>query len=319
MSGPPQRAGAAVGLRLALTPRLAVIIVNYNTRDDLRACLRSLHGPEAGALGVHIFVIDNASADGSAAMVRAEFPAVSVIEPGENMWFCGGNNLGLHAAAALEGCAYALMLNPDTIVRPGALTTLVRFMDEHPQYAGCTMRMDYPPETAPGGAGAVAGSHTQRTCSGIATFEYLFLGHTPFGLLMRGRKARADAAHWMSGWARDRDHDVAAMPGSCALFRRLSDGRFPLLDARLRLYFPEDDLARRFAGAKFRFLAAPGIVHREKASTRTARASRLYFRDLIVYTRKHHDPAAAALLWACSLPLQAAIALRWRLRASRES
>jgi len=85
------------------------------------------------------------------------------------------------------------------------------------------------------------------------------------------------------------------------------------LDDSLRLYFNEDDLAQRFAGRKFRFLAAPAIIHREKAATRTASASRLYFADLLTYTRKWHGAGAAALIWALSRPLAWGIALRWKL------
>jgi GT2 family glycosyltransferase len=87
-----------------------------------------------------------------------------------------------------------------------------------------------------------------------------------------------------------------------------------LLDDRLLLYFPEDDLARRNAGHKFRFLASAYILHREKSATRTALATRIYFRDLIVYTRKHYGPGGTALMWLLTRPLLWGIALRWWLR-----
>jgi GT2 family glycosyltransferase len=271
--------------------KISVIIVNYNTRDDLRACLSALRQQTIPA---EVIVVDNASTDGSAAMVREVFPEVRLIEPGHNTWFCRGNNLGIAQAAG----EYALLLNPDTVPPPNALETLIAFMDAHPEYAGATLRLHYPD------------GQVQRTCSRIATYRYLLLTQTPLGWLLRAARRRAEDWHWYAGWERDRDFDIEAIPGSCTLMRR-ADLR---LDEDLRLYFNEDDLARRHAGQKFRFLAAPSVLHREKAATRTARASQIYFQDLITYTRKHHGRARAVLLWLCSRPLAWAIQLRWRLR-----
>lgn len=276
---------------ISAAPPVSVIIVNYNTRDDLRACLTSLM---QSTLLAEVIVVDNASTDGSAAMVRAEFPSVRLIESTDNTWFCGGNNLGLDAAVG----RYALLLNPDTIVPPHALETLFHFMETHPEYAGATLQLRYPD----GGV--------QRTCSRAPTYRYLLLANTPLGQIFRAAKRRYDDHHWYAGWERDHDHDVEAVPGSCTFMRRAE----LRLDDRLRLYFPEDDLARRLNGRKFRFLARPYIIHREKASTRTAAASAIYFRDLILYTRKHHGWARAALLWALSRPLAWAIQWRWRKR-----
>jgi GT2 family glycosyltransferase len=270
---------------------LSVIIVNYNTRDDLHACLTALHDcrpmPE-------VIVVDNASSDGSAAMVEAEFPRVTLVTPGRNMMFCGGNNLG----AAVAHGKYALLLNPDTQPPSGALAAMVAFMEAHPDYAGCTMQMRYPD----GGI--------QRTCSRTPTFSYLLLTQTALKLLFPRRAQRAEDAHYYADWSRECERDVEAMPGSCCLMRR-DELR---LDEDLWLYFPEDDLARRHTGRKFRFLTSHTIIHREKSATRSARATEIYFRDLIVYTRKHHGLPAAALMWLCSRPLAWGMALRWRTR-----
>lgn len=270
-------------------PRLSVIIVSYNTRDDLQACLTALMQSHSAA-ETEIIVVDNASSDGSAAMVRAHFPAVRLLEPGRNLWFCGGNNHGLDQATG----DYTLLLNPDTLVQPGSLAALVGFMDDHPEYAGVTMQLRYPPAAGSGEVGVI-----QRTCSAVTTYRYLLLTHTVLTFLLPGLRQRAEAAHWDANWARDRDHDVAAMPGSCALMRR-DDLR---LEGRLRLYFNEDDLARRFAGRRFRFLAGPHIVHREKSATRTRLATRIYFDDLLIFTGLHFGAARRVVLWALSRPL----------------
>src|SRR6266545_760968 len=75
-------------------PSLAIVIVSYNTRDLLRDCLRSI-GPGAAACALDIWVVDNASRDGSAAMVRAEFPRVHVIDSPRNGGYAYANNLAL--------------------------------------------------------------------------------------------------------------------------------------------------------------------------------------------------------------------------------
>ena len=106
---------------------LSVCIVNWNTKSDLQACLQALqthpytHGMQ------EVIVVDNASGDGSAAMVRAEFPDVRLIANRENRNYAPGTNKALAAATG----DYLLLLNPDARVTPGALDTLVRFLESH--------------------------------------------------------------------------------------------------------------------------------------------------------------------------------------------
>lgn len=273
-------AARALIMRRMEKPALSVVIVNYNARDLLRACLRSL----AASVGValEIIVVDNASRDGSAQMVQAEFPDVRLMALERNTWFCGGNNIGSAAASADT----VLLLNPDTVVAPDALAQMVRFLAEHPDYVGVTAQLRYPD----GGI--------QRTCSRVPTYAYLLANHTPLGWLFPLWRRRLNARHWYDGWARDEDYDVAAIPGSCTLMRK-ADIR---LDDDLLLYFPEDDLAARHGG-KCRFLAAAKIEHHEKSVTKTWLATRIYFRDMLVYTRKHHGWLAAGLLWGLSRPV----------------
>src|SRR5438477_3420225 len=114
---------------------VGIVIVNWNTRDLLRECLRSL---EAGDPSVsrRVIVVDNASSDGSADMVRAEFPSVEVIANPVNGGFSQANNLGLKALGfdgqrrgQADAPRYALLLNPDTVVPPDALCQLIERAD----------------------------------------------------------------------------------------------------------------------------------------------------------------------------------------------
>jgi GT2 family glycosyltransferase len=103
---------------------LSVCIVNWNTREHLRNCLRSIY-EDAPAAACQVIVVDNASSDDSVAMVDSEFPQVRLIASTENLGFARANN---RAFAVAEG-RYLLMLNPDTLVRPGTFDRLVAFAD----------------------------------------------------------------------------------------------------------------------------------------------------------------------------------------------
>ena len=107
---------------------LSVIIVSWNTREVLRACLE-LVGRQQSNATVEVWVVDNASSDGSAQMVGEAFPDVHLIENRENVGFARANNAAI--AASTGRCV--LLLNSDTVVHPGAFDVLVRFLDEHPE------------------------------------------------------------------------------------------------------------------------------------------------------------------------------------------
>jgi len=121
-----------------MAPDLSIIVVNWNVRDLLRGCLASVY--EAGGLPastLQVIVVDNASADASAAMVQAEFPQVELIANADNLGFGRANN---QALASCRG-RHVLLLNPDTLVHPGALAALVAQMDAQPDVAviGCRL------------------------------------------------------------------------------------------------------------------------------------------------------------------------------------
>src|SRR5450756_37794 len=94
MTQQPSSATSPTGMSLSRTPRLSVVIVNFNTRELLRACLCSVERSEA-APEMELFVVDNASTDGSAEVVAAEFPRAGLIRSSANRGYAYANNLGL--------------------------------------------------------------------------------------------------------------------------------------------------------------------------------------------------------------------------------
>jgi len=107
---------------------LSVIIVNWNTRELVLECLRSLCAA-TGDLSVEVFVVDNGSSDGSVKAIRTAFPGVILVENKRNVGFARANNRVLGRAAG----KYILLLNSDVILQEGTVTALVEFMEETPQ------------------------------------------------------------------------------------------------------------------------------------------------------------------------------------------
>ncbi len=117
---------------------LAVIIVAYNSRDDLADCLVSMDRWAKGDVSVHVVVVDCDSQDGSADLVRELFPEVGVIQPGENLGFAGGNNIGWeHVRKSYPGVKYVALLNPDTVPERGWLNPLIDRLEQHQDTATC--------------------------------------------------------------------------------------------------------------------------------------------------------------------------------------
>ena len=148
---------------------LSILIVSYNVRELLRDCLKSVFDSLANSyhLTAKVWVLENASADGSAEMVARDFPGVQLIASQDNLGFTGGNNLVLQAmgfqpiddeAEVTRGHQllatafaprdapprYVMLLNPDTIIQGDALAQMVAFLDGHPHAGACGAQLAYP-------------------------------------------------------------------------------------------------------------------------------------------------------------------------------
>lgn len=123
-------------------PAASVIVLNYNGRSWLDACLASVLGQELEG-GVEVILVDNASSDGSVEQVQSRFPDVKVVTSGRNLGFAAGNNLGLHHARG----RFRVLLNNDTVARPGWLRAMVAAAVEEPRagaIAGKLLFLDRP-------------------------------------------------------------------------------------------------------------------------------------------------------------------------------
>ena len=279
-----------------MPPRISTVFCNYNTRDELARALEAL---TAAAVPNHeIIVVDNASHDGSAEMVRRQYPDVRLIESGANLWYSGGNNLGLRAAQG----EVALILNPDTIVAPDTLQTLAAYLDDHPEVGAVTPRMTF------------ADGTRQRICSRFSDYRGFWLDYTLLGLLLPGGRDRHRQAMWYADWDRASTRAVEVAPGSCLMVRRALAARIGYFDERLKLFYTDDDLCRQIigTGAQIHYVAGTTIIHDEHASLKQVPrlTQRIYWADLLAYTRKYHGRVAAWLLAAGLIPTRVGMALK---------
>jgi hypothetical protein len=252
-------------------PRLSIIIVSYNAWKPLEECLRSLarHPP---VVTHEIVVVDNASSDNTAALVRQRWPAVLIIEAGGNVGFAKANNIAIRQTRG----ELILLLNPDTLVPPGSLDRLVRVLDSRPDVAVAGPRVINPDGRAELSFGSMISPLTE-------------LHHR---ILVKGNDRGIGAlAHYVERLTR-REREVDWVSGACLMARRQDTEAAGLIDERYFMYFEDVDFcaAVRAQGRRVLFTPAAEIVHlrgqsRVGAAQATARA---YRSSQVAFYQRHH-------------------------------
>ena len=265
---------------------LAVVIVNWNVRDLLRRCLESVRrGLDDAGLDAAVIVVDNASTDGSAAMLRRDFPWARLIAAPRNLGFTAGNNLALRLLAPPVP-RYVLLLNPDTEIVGDALSRMIRYMDAHPDVGLLGPRLRYPD-------GSVQPSRRR-----FPSLRTLFLESTIL------QQWRPDSATLRDFYVQDQPDDITQdvdwVVGAAMLTRGAVVQQVGPLDEGYFMYAEEVDWARRIKAAGWRVVYLPDaeIVHYEGKSSEQVVAQRaIYFQSSKVrYARKWHGAAAAESL-----------------------
>lgn len=254
---------------------MSVIIVSWNTKDILRNCLRSIYEQDYD-ISLEVSVIDNASIDGSAEMVRKDFPQVSLIENSENRGFAAANNQGI----AIAKGRYVLLLNPDTIILDNAIEKTLSFADADPESAVVGCRALNPDRTL------------QPTCFMFPSILNMLLSSTYLYKLFP--KSRFFGRERMTWWDRNDIREVDVVTGCFMLVRREAIEQIGLLDERFFIYGEETDWCYRFkqAGCKVMFTPCAEIIHLGGQSTqKKATAMIVQLRKSILqFMKKHHGP-----------------------------
>ena len=281
---------------------VTAILVNYNTRDLLRPCLDSLRASSVD-LRLQVVVVDNASRDGSAALLRSEFGDCELIANSVNVGFGRANN----QACALARGRYVLLLNTDAFVEADTVSRTVAYMDQNPSFGVLGVRLT-------GRDGSL-----QPSCRYFPTPWNEFLARTSLGRFFPGARQVDDMA-WDHASVRECDW----VPGCYYLVRREVIDQVGLFDPRFFLYYEEIDHCKavKAAGWKVVFYPDTTVVHvggeSAKSDAEITSAGRqidaLQIESGLLYHRKHHRPAGMWLAACLSTLADAYLALKWMWR-----
>lgn len=278
---------------------LGIVILNWNTRDLLRCCLASVQASR-GDFSYRVCVVDNASTDGSAAMVREEFPSVQVLENQVNTGFAAGNNAGLralgYAGAMSDAPRHALLLNPDTEVPADGLADMVAYMDAHPGVGAAGPRLVLP-----------TGELDLACRRSFPTPEIAFYRMT--GLARLFPKSRLFGRYNMTYLDPAIETEVDSVVGAFMMVRREAVQQAGLLDERFWMYGEDLDWAFRLrqAGWKVMYNPAITVLHVKRAASRkNPRAQREFYRAELHFYRKHYQARTPAVIhWLVLLGIHA--------------
>jgi N-acetylglucosaminyl-diphospho-decaprenol L-rhamnosyltransferase len=260
-------------------PEISVVLVSYNTRELLLAALASVVSDGAE----EVVVVDNASVDGSAEAVRSAFPRVKVLENPDNPGYGAAANQGVSACSA----TFVLLLNSDTVVRPGALRTLADYLERHPRAGLAGPRLENPDGTL------------QRSCFDFLGTARLAVEKSPLGRWLASVPLIRD--RWLIHHGpHDRPRTAPWVLGAALCLRREAFEAVGGFDTGFFLYAEEVDLCYRLwqAGWEVHFAPVATVVHVGGASSAPRRAEMEVQRvdSARRFYRRHYSPLRVAVL-----------------------
>jgi N-acetylglucosaminyl-diphospho-decaprenol L-rhamnosyltransferase len=280
---------------------LGIVVVNYNTRERLHDCLKSLEASRGVTLMT--YVVDNGSTDGSVAMVRAEFPHARLIESQVNGGFSYANNLALRAVLALDPApSYTLLLNPDTILPPDALVQMIAFFQAHPE-AGIV-----------GPKLVMADGKLDLACRRSFPDPVNAVYHV-LGLDKRFPKSKRFARYNLTYLDENQVAEVDSVVGAFMMVRTDTLRQVGLLDERYFMYGEDLDLALRIKRKGWKVYYNPAVEvrhYKREASRDSEKAQYEFWRAAYIFYQKHYAHTTPLLLHgiiACGLALKGGMKL----------
>ncbi len=288
---------------------LGIVIVNWNVRDLLAACLDSVYidlAQTSSDVQAVVCVVDNGSSDGSAAMLRRQFPRTLLIEA-DNRGMGAGNNLGLRTLQSQVNPFAFLVLNPDTVVHAGALRHLVTFLRGRPTAGVAAPKLVNPDGTL---------QHTGFRFPGLlqATLDLFPPPGRLAALLNSPLNGRYPAARYQAGTPFQVDHTL----GAAFAVRAEAAVQCGLFDETFHMYCEEIDWHWRLARAGWERWVVPAaeVLHYGGQSTAQIKLDSL--RKLWISRRRlYHRYHSPALNWVLSALVQAS--MRARIRANHRA
>ena len=254
-------------------PDMAIVLVCWNNRELLDACLQSVYDGNLQSSFV-ITVTDNGSTDGSQAMLAEKYPDVILIENGHNVGLGKASNQGIDVTQS----RYVLLLNNDTLVDGAALDQLVTYLDENPDVGAVGGRLLNPD-----------GSF-QAGYAPFSTLSEEFLIATHLGELLRpGYPSHGDT---------NEIEEVGWMSSACLLLRRAALDQVGLLDESYFIYGDEADLQYRLkvAGWNIRYLPQVNTIHFGGRSMNRWGRRKMVYRGKMLFYQKNYSSLQTAML-----------------------
>lgn len=261
--------------------KLSVIIVNYNVEYFLEQCLHSVQKAMQHIEG-EVFVVDNNSTDGSNRMVKKKFPWVRLIENKENLGFSKANNQGIKLAQG----EYVLLLNPDTVVEDDTFTSIIDFMDDHPEGGALGVKM------VDGSGNFLPESKRGLPTPGTAFYKM-------FGFASLFPRSKRFSKYHLGFLDENEIHEVEILAGAFMFLRKSVLDKIGLLDETFFMYGEDIDLSYRVikAGYKNFYYPKTRIIHYKGESTKKSSVNYVlvFYNAMVIFAKKHFTHKNARL------------------------
>ncbi len=262
---------------------LSIIIISYNTRDELERCINSIY-ENTHDVSFEIIVSDNNSSDGSADMIDAKFPQVILLRNNENLGFARANN----KAIAISNGKYILLLNSDTIVLPRSLNNMVDFLSGN-RYAGVVgAKMLYPNYTL------------QRTARSFPTPMAFFFGRKSFLTKMFPGNKYSKIYMVADKESSNESYEVDWVSGGAMMIKNETIEQVGVLDERFFLYWEDADWCFRIKQKGWKVFCMPSapIIHYEGGSSKNneLRLIIYFHKSVYMFYRKHYIKSSYSIL-----------------------
>ncbi len=281
--------------------KLSVIIVNYNVEHFLEQCLQSVLVATQN-IDAEVWVVDNASVDGSVKMVQEKFPSVKLIASPDNLGFSKGNNLAIKQSSG----EYVLLLNPDTVVEQDTFFKCIAFMDSHADAGGLGVYM------VDGKGNFLPESKRSLPTPDVAFFKI-------FGLSALFPKSKLFGKYHLGFLDKNKTNEVDVLSGAYMWLRKSVLDKVGLLDEDFFMYGEDIDLSYRITlgGFKNYYFPDARIIHYKGESTKKGSVNYVivFYKAMIQFAQKHfsgQNAAAVSFLINIAVYLRAGLAILFR-------
>ncbi|MHC1705525.1 MAG: glycosyltransferase [Tenuifilaceae bacterium] len=260
---------------------LSVVIVNYNVKYFLEQCLISVF-KSGKDIEMEVFVVDNASTDGSCQMVKQRFPEVKLIENSKNVGFSAANNQAIRIANG----NFVLLLNPDTVVEEDTFIKCIQFMADHPNAGSMTVKMI-------DGKGRYLPESKRALPTPMVSFFKIF------GFTKLFPHSKIFARYYLGHLDQNKTNKIEILPGAYMFIRKEVLDNIGLLDESFFMYGEDIDLSYRILKAGFEnyYFPETRIIHYKGESTKKGSINYvlLFYKAMLLFAQKHFTHKNARL------------------------